>query len=188
LRNLLVSSLPVVVVGAALHRTIKTWLFAVWPVVAALALGGVLMVLVDAGLRKRSRASTRTLDSITMREALAIGMVQCLSLWPGTSRAMVTIIAGLWLGLPATVAAEYSFLLALPMLGAATVLDAMVGGRELLRDVGWVSVSCGFLTSALMAVVAMRAFVRYLTRHGLALFGWYRLALASGIWLMAQRP
>jgi undecaprenyl-diphosphatase len=187
LANLLVSFLPAAFAGALLHRAIKARLFSVGPVVAALALGGLLMIGVDRWLWAGGRASARTLESITIREALFIGCAQCLSLWPGTSRAMVTIVAGLLLGLPATVAAEYSFLLALPTLGAATLFDAVRGGDALLRDVSLVSIACGFVAAAIVAALAIRGLLRYLTRYGLAPFGWYRVGFSAVVWLVARR-
>jgi undecaprenyl-diphosphatase len=186
--HLLLSFLPAAIAGVLLHRAIKGWLFNTWPVVAALALGGLLMVGLDRWVRPTSGTSVRTLDSITIREALLIGCAQCLSLWPGTSRAMVTIVAGLVLGLPATAAAEYSFLLALPTLGAATLFDIAIGARALLQDVGVLSVACGFLAAAAVAALAIRGFIQYLTRWGLAPFGWYRIGLAAMVWVVTPRP
>ena len=93
--NLLVSFLPAAIVGVKLHRVIQARLFALWPVVGALAVGGVVMILVDRWLRHRGDQSTRTVDSLSVFEALLIGLAQCVSLWPGTSRAMGTILAGL---------------------------------------------------------------------------------------------
>ena len=185
-RNLFISFLPAVAAGLLLHRVIKEKLFDLWPVVVALALGGILMIAVDFRFRS-SRRVTRTLDSLTAWEALWIGLAQCLSLWPGASRAMVTIVAGLFVGLSATQAAEYSFLLALPTLGAATLFDWAKGGAALLHEVGLLSILCGFVTAAVVAAVAIRGFIRYLTSRGLAPFGWYRLALAFGIWLLIGR-
>jgi len=186
LRNLALSFLPAVVAGLLLHRMIKAHLFSAWPVVWALAVGGVLMIVADRWLRRTQQPTHRTLDSMTRREALIIGTAQCLALWPGTSRAMVTILAGMWLGLPATAAAEYSFLLALPTLGAAALLDAVNNGQALLQDAGAASILCGFVSAAAVAALAVRGFVRYLTRHGLEPFGWYRLAVALLVWLMAS--
>jgi len=180
--NLLISFLPAVVAGLLLHSTIKTRLFQVWPVVWALALGGIVMIVAARRLR-RSQAASKTLESLTARAALLIGLAQCLALWPGTSRAMVTMLAAMWLGLPATAAAEYSFLLALPTLGAATVFDAVSSGHVLVQEIGIVSIVCGFVAAAVVAAVAIRGFVHYLTRHGLEPFGWYRLALALLVWL-----
>lgn len=185
--NLLVSFLPAAVVGIKLHHVIKARLFAVWPVVGALVVGGVVMILVDRWLRHRGDQSTRTVDSLSAFEALLIGLAQCVSLWPGTSRAMVTILAGLLLGLPATAAAEYSFLLAIPTLGAATLFDAVNGGPAFLHDAGGLALACGFISAALVAVLAVRGFIRYLTRRGLAPFGWYRVALAILLWIVLTR-
>jgi len=179
--NLILSFLPAAVVGVLLHRTIKTHLFAIGPVAAALAAGGVLMLGVDWWSR-RARGPARGIESMTTRDALLIGAAQCLALWPGTSRAMTTIVAGLLLGFPATTAAEYSFLLALPTLGAATLFDASLGGGALLQEAGLVSVACGFAGAAGIAALAIRGFIQYLTQRGLAPFGWYRLALAPVAW------
>ncbi len=184
--NLTVSVAPSAVAGVLLHRVIKARLFSVWPVVAALALGGVVMIVMDRWLKAHPPPAAKRLETITVAEALVIGLAQCLSLWPGMSRAMVTIVGGLLLGWPATVAAEYSFLLALPTLGAATLFDAASGGAVLLRDVSGVSLLCGFAASGIVALLAIRGFIRYLTHRGLSPFGWYRLALAAAVWCAAQ--
>jgi undecaprenyl-diphosphatase len=186
LRNLTLSVLPAVAAGLLLHRTIKAHLFSAWPVVWALAVGGVAMIIADRRLRRGRPPVGRTLESVTRREALVIGLAQCLALWPGTSRAMVTMLAGMWVGLSATAAAEYSFLLALPTLGGAALLDVVSSGRALLQDAGAASVVCGFVSAAAVAALAVRGFVRYLTRHGLEPFGWYRLAAALLVWLAAR--
>ena len=179
--NLLVSFLPAAVVGVLFHHTIKARLFSAGAVAAALAAGGALMIGVDRWHRSRA-GSPRTLQTVTLREALWIGCAQCLSLWPGASRAMVTIVAGLLLGWPAVLAAEYSFLLALPTLGAAAVFDLLTGGRELAAAVGGLSLACGFLAAAGVATLAVHSFLRSLPRWGLEPFGWYRLALAVVVW------
>lgn len=188
LLKLLVSFLPTAIAGPALHRTIKARFFSPEPVAAALAVGGVLMLGVDRWCRRAGRSSARPLESIAMREALLIGGAQCLAFWPGTSRAMVAIVAGLLLGLPVTVAAEYSFLLALPTLGAATLFDAATGARVLVQEASLFSLACGFLAAGVVAALAIRGFIRYLTHRGLAPFGWYRLALAAAVWAVFTYP
>ena len=182
LLNLLASFVPAAVVGVAFHRIIKAALFNVGAVVGALAVGGVLMIAVERWLRAAGRTAPRSLESLTRREAWLIGLAQCLALWPGTSRAMVTILAAMWLGLPATAAAEYSFLLALPTLGAATLFDAVRGGGALMDEVGLAATVIGFGISMVVAMLAMRGFIGYVSRHGLSPFGWYRLALAAVVW------
>lgn len=185
LLRLLVSFVPAAVVGVAAHRVIKQQLFAVWPVVAALAAGGVLMLAADRWVARR-RPPVLALESLTAGQALVIGLAQCLALWPGTSRAMTTIVAGLLLGLPATAAAEYSFLLALPTLGAATVFNLAQGGDALLQEAGPLAVGCGFVVAAVVAALAIYGFIQYLTRHGLAVFGWYRIILGGLVWWIGR--
>jgi undecaprenyl-diphosphatase len=185
--NVTLSALPALLVGAVAHRAIKHHLFSTWPVVAALAVGGVVMIGVDRWRGPHSPAA-RTLDSLSHREALFIGCLQCLALWPGMSRAMVTIVAGLLVGLPAVAAAEYSFVLAMPTLGAATLFEAAQSGSLIWREIGWRSILCGFAATAIVAAIAIRGFLAYLTRRGLAPFGWYRVGLAALIGMFAPRP
>ena len=104
LTNLSASFLPAAAVGWALHRPIKTWLFRPWPVVAALTVGGVVMVGLDRWRRSGRHPAGRVLESLTVRDAIIIGCAQCLSLWPGSSRAMVTMVAGILIGLPVAAA------------------------------------------------------------------------------------
>ena len=184
LANLMMSFVPAAIAGLALHRWITSALFGVKPVVLALAVGGIAMVLSQRWLTARSQARARGIESLMPREALVIGLAQCLSLWPGTSRSMVTILAAMAMGLSATSAAEYSFLLALPTLGAATLFDAIHARHVLASEVGIGAVVLGFLTAAAVAALAIRGLVRYLTRHGLTLFGWYRIMLAAVVWIM----
>lgn len=183
--NFLISFMPAALAGLLLHRLIKMHLFSTWPVVLALVAGGIVMVWLDRWLHRRNHPPARTLESLRPWEALLIGCAQCLSLWPGTSRAMVTLVAGLLVGFPATVAAEYSFLLAVPTLGAATALDLVMNGRSLWHGVGSVSMLCGFVTAAVVAVLAIRGFLRYLTHRGLAPFGWYRIGVGLLVWVAA---
>lgn len=180
--NVCISFLPAAVIGVLLHRLIKVHLFAVWPVAAALAAGGLAMVAVERWVMPRRPASLDTLEAITPRQALLIGLAQVLALWPGTSRSMVTIVAGMLVGLRRSAAAEYSFLLALPTLGAAAAFDAATGADRLLTEIGWGAMLIGFVTACLVAMAAMRWLMQYLNRHGLAPFGWYRLALALVVW------
>ena len=181
LRNLTISFLPAGIAGFALHKLIKEHLFGPQPVAWALAAGGLFMIGLDRWLRRRRNAPSRGLEMITVSEAFLIGLVQCLALWPGASRSMVTISAGLLLGLSVPAAVEYSFLLALPTLGAATLFDAAKNGGALLQTASPAALAAGFAAAAITAALVIRGFVGTLTRWGMAPFGWYRLILALAV-------
>lgn len=185
---LLLGFLPVIPVALLAADAIKARLFAPLPVALALALGGAVMVAMD---RRGKAAVADTPETsapleggaapfadLPWRAALLIGLAQCLALWPGTSRAMVTILAGLAVGLRPRAAAEFSFLLALPTLGAATAYDFVKSGPEILEAAGWPGLALGFGVSCLVAALAMKYFLQFLARWGLAPFGWYRIVLA----------
>lgn len=187
--KLLVAFLPAAVAGLLLHRTIEERLFGPGPVAAALLAGGILMVAFERWRTRRGPAPTyESVDAIPLVGALLIGVIQCLSLWPGTSRAMVTILAGLLLGATPVAAAEFSFLLALPTLGAATLFDLARSLPDLKGGAagGPVALVIGLAVSAVVAALAIRTFLAYLTRRGLEPFGWYRIALgvllAAWLW------
>lgn len=178
---LAVAFLPAAVLGLLLHKPIKVHLFAPTAVAAALAVGGAAMIAAERLLRHRGAPRT-AIDTMTFRQALVIGLVQCLSLWPGTSRSMVTILAALAVGMDRVAAAEFSFLLAVPTLGAATVYEGITSRAELLASAGAAGLIIGLVVSAVVAAVAVRAFVKWLTRHGLMPFGVYRILVAAVVY------
>jgi undecaprenyl-diphosphatase len=175
--------LPAALLGPVLDDPIEEHLFSAGPVLLALLLGGVWMIWLD---RRRDPHAGGGLESLTAGAALGIGLFQCVAMWPGTSRSMMTIAGGVLLGLRAPAAAEFSFLLGVPTLGAAcafklakNLLAAWQGeGETLFEALGAGPVALGFAVAALSAVVAVRWLVAFLQRHGLAPFGWYRVALA----------
>ncbi len=180
LLKLLVAFLPAAIVGLAAHHWIKAHLFGPGAVAIALVAGGIVILL--TGRRARASAAAArfpTIDDITIRAALLIGLAQCLSLWPGTSRALATILAALLLGASPVAAAEFSFLLALPTLGMATLFDLLQHYHDLTGPAlgGPAPLIVGLAISAIVAALAIRGFLRYLVGHGLAPFGWYRIAL-----------
>ncbi len=178
--NLVVGFVPAGILGLLLHRAIKTWLFGPGPVAGALAVGGIAMIALD-GMRARRLADGSGLEGLTWRGALLIGLAQCLAMWPGTSRSLVTILAGLAVGLTPAAAAEFSFLLALPTLGGATFLDLVRDGATLFAGIGPGPFLVGLAVAFVSAALAVRGFVAWLGRHGLVPFGVYRLLLAAGV-------
>ena len=183
LLKLIVAFLPAAALGFLTHKWIKAHLFGPRPVAIALIAGGLLILVVARWMRARERVPGAKpmfgLDDLPISAAFLIGLAQCFSLWPGTSRAMTTILAALVLGATPVAAAEFSFLLALPTLGAATLFDLLKHHEELTGPAigGPGPLLVGLAVSAIVAVIAIRGFLRYVTRRGLEPFGWYRIAL-----------
>ena len=177
--NVALAFIPAAVAGLLLSKVIKRMLFSDGPVLAALAAGGVWMI----WLGRRGARGSDDVAAMSWRTALGIGLFQTLALWPGTSRSMVTIGGGMLLGLSAVGAAEFSFLLGLPTLGAACLHDLVGNLRHadasMFQQLGTVPIVLGVAVATVSAVLAVRWLVSFLTRHGLAPFGWYRLALSA---------
>ncbi len=127
---------------------------------------------------RRKQPTLERLEAVTLRRALLIGLGQCCSLWPGASRSMCTIVTGQLVGLSTRAAAEFSFLLALPTLGAATLYEGYEARAELGSAVGATPLWLGLGVSFLVAWAVIATFLRYLERRGLEPFGYYRMALA----------
>lgn len=169
---------PTAVVGLLLHELVKAYLFGPVPVAGALAVGGVAMIAVERWAKDRPAAEG--LERITLKKGLVIGLCQGLALWPGASRSMTTIVGGKLLGLDTKTAAEFSFLLALPTLGAATVYDFYKNGRLILAMPSGAQVlGVGLAVSFVVTWLVVAVFLRYVGRIGLAPFGVYRVALAA---------
>lgn len=168
--------LPAAVLGKLFDKAIERLLFGLYPVVAAWFVGGVaILVLHSTG---RDRRPGRSIASLTPRDALVIGFAQCLAMWPGTSRSLATLVAGVLVGLSVEAALEYSFLLGLVTLSAATGYKLLKSGAVMLHAYGPLSLAVGFVAAAVSAVIAVRWMLSYLRGHGLQVFGIYRVLLA----------
>ena len=193
---LVVAFMPAAVFGLLLNERIEQLLFKPAPVLFALALGGVYMIILDrklirpmreadriAEIRGDTGEDERDLTTMSFRAALIIGLLQTLAMWPGTSRSMMTITAGVIVGLRPRQAAEFSFLLGLPTLGAATLYtlakDLAQSDPNMFDVLGPAPILIGLAVATVSAAFAVRWLVAFLTRHGLAAFGWYRIALTA---------
>jgi undecaprenyl-diphosphatase len=124
---------------------------------------------------------------VTPARALVIGLGQCLSMWPGASRSMCTIVAGQLTGLSTGTAAEFSFLLALPTLGAATLYEGFKARHVLASDGGMVNLAVGMVVSFFVAWAVIATFLKYLRARGLEPFGWYRVLLGLLVLWILER-
>jgi undecaprenyl-diphosphatase len=176
--NLGVAFVPAAVVGLLGGGAIKELLFGLKWVVAAWFVGGVAILAVSRYHRGSPPEQSIDLYEISWKCALVIGLVQCIAVWPGTSRSLVTIVAGILAGLSLRSAVVFSFLLGAVTLSASTIYDATAHGTVILESYGWHSILTGFIVAFISAVVAVRWMVEYLKRHGLTIFGYYRIVLA----------
>jgi undecaprenyl-diphosphatase len=168
LRNLILACIPPVVTALAFKGFIKHHLFSVTTVAWALLFGAALMWFVERWRRRRDAsapvgayATELSAADLSPMQALLIGLVQC----------------GYFVGLRPVRAAEFSFLLGLPLLGAAAAKDALDGGPAVIAAFGWLNVLVGLVVAFISAALAVRLFVGFLTRHGLAPFALYRVIL-----------
>lgn len=175
LGHLVVAFLPAAVVGLLFHDLIKNWLSSPEAVAVALFAGALLMLAISA---RHSGGGGRGLEALNWRMALWIGCGQCIAMWPGTSRSMMTIVVAMLLGLSPIAAAEFSFLLGLITLTAATGYKLLLGGEAMIEQFGGVPLLIGIVAAMVSAAIAVKWFVAVLNRWGLAPFAWYRLALA----------
>lgn len=173
-----VAFVPAAITGFLFHDAIETQLFGPKPIAWALVVGGLLMIGVDLWARRRTTPTLEGLEHVTVRRALVVGIAQIASLWPGASRSMTTIVGGQATGLDASTAAQFSFLLSIPVLGAATVYSLLKGGSALLAAPGGLTaLAVGLVSAFVVSLVVIAAFLRYLRRFGLAPFGIYRVLL-----------
>lgn len=190
--SIIVGFLPAAVIGLLLNDWIEEKLFGMWPVIFAWVVGGIL-ILGTAWWAKGSpkRGEGMDLLQLTWKMALVIGLLQCVAMWPGTSRSLMTIVGGLLVGLSVKAAVEYSFLLGVVTLTAATAkkavwkvdglsasYDVWFGGSKLMWETyGPLPLIVGIIAATVSAAVAVKWLVSYLQSHGLSMFGWYRICI-----------
>ena len=181
---LFVGVLPAVVIGMAAKKSgLLDWLLdSVWVVAVMLVVGGVFMLFCDRIFNKGKEA-----NRVNEKRAFNIGLFQCLSVIPGTSRSMATIVGGMANGLTRRRAAEFSFFLAVPTMAGATLLDLL----DLLKEDGsWATahnltmLAVGCIVSFVVALLAMKWFVNFLAKYGFRWFGWYRIIVGVAILVM----
>ena len=176
-RNVLIGFVPSAILGFLLIDRIEALLLRPALVAWALILGGVAILAIE---RLVKRTPIVGVAEMPLKTVIGVGIVQCLSMIPGVSRSGATIMGGLSLGVERRTAAEFSFFLAIPTMVGATTLE-LVKHREAIisgaSGVGFGTVAVGFVVSFLVAIVVVKGFVAYISRHGFAPFAWYRIAV-----------
>lgn len=171
--NIILAFLPAMVIGATLHGTITALLFNPYVVCVALILGGIAIIAIE---RKMPEPSIHSVPQIGPLAAVLIGFGQALAMIPGTSRSGATIITALLCGVDRKTAAEFSFVLAIPTMLAATAYSLLKARNELSLD-GMSLIAIGFVTAFVVALVTVKAVLAVIGRIGFTPFGWYRIGL-----------
>ncbi|UVE19524.1 undecaprenyl-diphosphate phosphatase [Pseudomonas sp. LS44] len=169
--NLLIAFIPAVVLGVLFADLIHAYLFNPITVAGALLVGGVVMLWAE---RRQHVIHVDTVDDMGWKDALKIGLAQCLAMVPGTSRSGATIIGGLLFGLSRKAATEFSFFLAMPTMVGAAVYSAYKY-RELFQPDDLPVFAAGFVTSFIFAMIAVRGLLKFIGSHSYAAFAWYRI-------------
>ncbi|ART64351.1 undecaprenyl-diphosphate phosphatase [Kushneria marisflavi] len=170
--NVLVAFIPAVILGLLLADTIEHWLFNPITVATALIIGGFIMLWAE---KREHTVKAETVDDMTWQLALKVGLAQCLALIPGTSRSGSTIIGGLLFGLSRKAATDFSFFLAMPTMVAATVYS-LWKYRDILHLSDLPIFAIGFVTTFIVAMLTVRALLKFIASHSYAVFAWYRIA------------
>jgi undecaprenyl-diphosphatase len=179
--------LPAAVLAALFDDYIERTLFGIKPVIGAWVVGGIAILALTPWVQRRRVGLD--LSQLSWRAAVVIGLVQCLAMWPGTSRSLVTILGGLAVGLSLAAAVEFAFLLGVLTLTAATVFTLVKGGGGMLAAYGWAALATGFIAAWISAALAVKWMVAWLNHRGLAVFAWWRFAAAGlAAWLLLWSP
>lgn len=176
-QRLVVAFLPTAVIGFLMYKTIKSYLFNVTVVSVSLIVGGFVLIALDRWLMRQS-AQFEELEEMPLKNAFFIGLIQCLSMVPGTSRAAATIIGGALNGCDKKQATEFSFLLAIPTMLAATAYDLLKTGMS-FGSQEYVFLAVGAVVAFFSAWLAVRLFLRFVVRFGFAGFGIYRILVGA---------
>ncbi len=180
-RNLLLAFLPQAVLGLLFGQQIKAVLFSPVPVALAFIVGGFIILWAE---KMPHSKHIDEVDKMTWKDALVMGFIQALALIPGTSRSGATIIGGLLYGLSRKAATEFSFFLAVPTLGIASLYELYQHWNLFTRD-DIAMFAAGFVASFVSAAIAVRALIRFISRHDFTVFAWYRIVFGGIVLLTA---
>jgi undecaprenyl-diphosphatase len=179
IKKTIVAFLPTGILGLAFYKIIKHYLLGnTTVVVVSLLIGGIFLILFEVWHGKHAKGS----EEISYRQALLIGLCQSFSMIPGVSRSAATIIGGMLLGVERKSIVEFSFLLAIPTMGAATGLDLLKSAHAFSMDQIEI-LAAGFIVSFIVALLAVKFFIRYIQHHTFIAFGIYRILLAVAFYL-----
>ena len=174
--NVIVGSITMLILGLTFYDKIKS-LFNVGAVVVGLIVGGILLIIIENKFRKNKKKATKNIDNITPMQALIVGVFQMLAAWPGMSRSASTIMGGWIAGFSTTIAAEFSFFLAIPAMIGSSGLDLLKFDYSQMNMLLWISLALGFIVAFIVSIIVMDKFVTYLKKKPMRVFAVYRVGL-----------
>lgn len=179
--NIIVATIPAMIMGFALNKLIKQYLFNSKTVIIGFVVGGILLIVIENNFRKRSnsKAVVRELEDISYGQAFKVGLFQCLAMWPGMSRSASTIMGGWVAGLSTTVATEFSFFLAIPVMIGASGLELKKFDFSSVAANEKIALAIGFIVAFLTALLVVDRFITFLKKKPMRTFAVYRLSVAA---------
>lgn len=173
--KLAVAFIPTAILGFVAYGFIKEYLFSPTVVSISLIIGGIILILIDRRVNQQT-STMKEVEDISIRNSFFIGLIQSISMIPGVSRAGATIVGGVLNGFDRKQATEFSFLLAIPTMFAATGYDLLKTPVHFGRD-EMMLLATGLITAFIFAWIAVKLFIKFIDRHGFAYFGWYRIVI-----------
>ncbi|MBP9814317.1 undecaprenyl-diphosphate phosphatase [Candidatus Woesebacteria bacterium] len=186
IKPLLIAFLPTGILGVLLYKTIKTLFTADILVAVMLATIGLLLIMLEKYWKQHPARTNNTIMTLSPKQLLSIGLFQSFSMVPGVSRAAATIVGGMFMGLSRVEAVEFSFLLAVPTMAAATGLDLIKNMDVITQSGNLILLSVGFIVSWIVSLVVMKAFLRWVKHATFTSFGVYRICV-SFVYLLIVR-
>lgn len=176
LKKIIAGFIPTAVLGLVFYKTVKNYLGDISVVLWALLLGGIFIIVFEYW--KKGKTEKEGSDVMTLKQCVAVGFFQAIAFIPGVSRSAATIIGGLSLGISRATIAEYSFLLAVPTMAAATGLDIVKNREVILQSGNVLNLFVGFVVSYFVALLAIKLFISYVKKHDFTVFGIYRIIIS----------
>lgn len=176
--NVIVGTIPAVIVGLGIHKIIEEKLMSVSTVAIGFIVGGILLIVTENMYRKKRKHTklATEINDISYGQALTVGIFQCLSLWPGMSRSASTIIGGWLAGMKTSLAAEFSFFLAIPAMCGATIMSVKDLDFSIMNSSNWVALGLGCIVCFIVSYFVVEAFMNYLKKKPMRIFAVYRVA------------
>ncbi len=185
MKRIAVAFVPTAIIGLLLYKIFKQYFFSEWVVVIALFVGGIVLIIFEM-LHKEKEGAESEIKQISYRKSFLIGIFQSIAIVPGVSRSAATIIGGLSMGIKRKAIVEFSFLLAIPTMLAATAYD-MLKSAPTFSSTDFGSLAIGFVTSFIVALFAVKWLIKYIEKNNFIAFGVYRIVLAILFFLVFLR-